>query len=127
MPLGNMTALPLKSSCPVSGMPSLFLRGALWSRCGGPAEQRRLLKGIGKPDELRFAPLRAEQFNADWNTEWGARRRPGKAPREGESWKPRPMRFSTGQILTHFKVDICEMLAHRIHHPNRMEIPLGGA
>lgn len=35
--------------------------------------------------------------------------------------------FSTGQILTHFKVDICERLAHRIHHPNRMEIPSGGA
>jgi hypothetical protein len=24
--------------------------------------------------------------------------------------------FSTGQILTHFKMDICERLAHRIHH-----------
>jgi hypothetical protein len=24
--------------------------------------------------------------------------------------------FPTGQILTHFKMDICERLAHRIHH-----------
>jgi hypothetical protein len=30
-------------------------------------------------------------------------------------------RFSTGQILTHFKVDICERLTHRIHHPNAIK------
>ena len=29
--------------------------------------------------------------------------------------------FSTGQILTHFKVDICERLTHRIHHPNAIK------
>jgi hypothetical protein len=29
--------------------------------------------------------------------------------------------FSTGQILTHFKIDIWERLAHRIHHPNTID------
>ncbi len=29
--------------------------------------------------------------------------------------------FSTGQILTHFKLDICERLAHPIHHPKAIE------
>lgn len=28
--------------------------------------------------------------------------------------------FSTGQILTHFKMDICERLSHRMHHSTAM-------
>src|SRR5215510_1183153 len=59
-------------------------RASLRGRCRGPPELGRLLEGIGEPDEVRLAPFRAQQFDADRDAEWGAACWPGKAAREGD-------------------------------------------